>query len=142
MNKGQAEVVGLMVIVVILLVIGLIYLRFALIREESAYPDLRTNIQVNNLLRALVKLKIGNLTMSESLYDCYNGLNCEMLKNRINDILDIVLMPSEGFKFSLLAEEREIISFGNCNTGILGSFPFVKNGISLETRMVLCKKQL
>jgi len=139
MGKGQAEIVGLMVIVIILIVIGVIYLRFALIKEKSAYPEIRTNIEVNNLLRALVKLKIGNLTMSNALYECYRGADCYKVEDGVKDALSNVLKPEENFKFILLADDNEILVFGNCNKGLLASFPFVKHEAYLETRLTLCR---
>ena len=142
MDNGQAEVVGLMVIVIILIVIGVIYLRFASIKEISSYPELRTNIEVNNLLRALVKLKIENMTMSDVLYDCYRDTGCDYLRNNIEDVLESVLKLDEDYRFTLLADDVEVIGFGNCNKGLLGSFPFVKHEVYLETRLTLCRKQL
>ena len=142
MDKGQAEVVGLMVIVIILIVIGVIYLRFVFIKEKSAYPEIRTNIEVNNLLRALVKLKIGNLTMVDALYNCYRNTECNIIENEIKNILTSILRPNEDYKFILLADDNEILAFGNCNKGLLGSFPFVKHEAYLESKLILCRKQL
>ena len=142
MVKGQAEIVGLAVIVIMLLVIGVIYVRFALIKERSQYGEIRTNIEVNNMLRALVKLKIANLTMSDALYDCYRQIGCDNLRDNIEDALSAVLKPDEDYKFILLADENTIISFGKCNKGLLRSFPFVKHEAYLETRLTLCQKQL
>ncbi|HLD02846.1 MAG TPA: hypothetical protein VJC07_04060 [Candidatus Nanoarchaeia archaeon] len=142
MKKGQTEAIGLMAIVVLILVIGVIFLKFSLGKTDLK-PDLRLNIENTNLLRAMMKTTINeDKQVSEALLDCnFDSAQCDPAKTGIKGILDSVLKKNETYKFTVTADNREIMSLGTCEgPGIVASHQLSKEGTFLEAKLKACNE--
>ena len=99
MKKGQLEMIGLMIIVIILVLGGLFYLRFALTPEEKKED---TSVQAYNLMNAVLNVYIcGNTSLRSAIVSCdlgesicdndcdFNG-DYSFFSNQLDDIVSKV----------------------------------------------------
>lgn len=141
MRKGQSEVMGLLVIVILFIVIGMIYLRFRLADTGSNYGDVRNSIEANNLLKAVMKLKIEGTDVNEMIWNCHEEADkCRILERELDNAFKSSLSERLDFGYVLKANEGEILRFGGCSLGMVGSFIAVREGVVFESRLTLCDK--
>lgn len=142
-KRGQTEVVGLLVIVILLVFIGLIYLRFALQKHDSSQGIVREGIKGSSLLSAVLNLDIGDGSLKKRISDCSSLQDtCEDLKRDFHDIFSSVLQPGEQYSLNLLSEdETTFFSDGTCDRGIVTTYRFVEEGELFEARLTLCRAQ-
>ncbi len=137
MKRGQTEVIGLVVIVFLLVMIGVIYLKFALSKGEKMLPEVRNSLEANNMLNALIKANIEDKRFIELVDECYRSEDCEGLEVKIMDILKDGLQ-GKRYEFIVEAENSNFIDMGDCDFGISASFPFTKGGIYYEASLKIC----
>ncbi len=139
-SRAQAEVLGLLVIVIILIFIGVIYLRFTLATEAAPYSSVRTSIEASNLLFALMDVNIGAFSIREDISSCTETPStCITLQNNIEDIFYSVLQEEENYRLKIITEdETVIIDMGDCTRGIVSTYPFTQEGVFYEAALTLC----
>ena len=140
-KRGQTEVLGLLAIVILLIFIGMIYLRFALQPEDNSQSIVRENIGGSHLLSALLHFDVGEGSMKKRFLDCfYDTGSCNDLKIDLEFILGSVLKPGENYLLTVLSEDETIFfSLGICERGIVTTYHFIEEGALFEARMTLCK---
>lgn len=159
-KKGQEEIVGFIVIVVLVVIIGLVLLGLNLGGEKKSTIE---STEASHLLDGLMeftsdcKIGISYRPVGELFEDCYSGMlcedgfeACEVLNKTLVGIFESGLRvgggrPLEGFEFVsnyvLDDSDEEIIRLieGNCTGKILGAsrvrpaFPG-----KIEVRLRLC----
>ena len=162
-NKGQQEMVGF-VLIVVLVVVGLMVF---LILSVSTAPEKSDSLEVGNLISSIMKITTECAIVFEPEYDdyenlfksCYNNKecknlgidSCEYLNSNLKDLMDN-LMEGENVisyyevNFSLKNDtgiERIFgINGGNCTGGIIsGSQRSLKSGSdNLVVRLTLCRE--
>ncbi len=140
MRKGQTEVAGLLVIVILLIVIGMIYLRFRLAAQED-YSDIRASVEAGNLLKAVMRYNVGDVVIVDLLQECFEDNDrCRMFERELQQALEASLQPQLTYQYTLVANNRELARIGACSKGMVGSFITIKEGIILESKLVLCSK--
>ena len=142
-SKGQSEVIGLLVIVMILVFLGVIYLGFSNFAQSSSYGSERESIEAENALKALMKVDLPeytNRTLEGLIVDCANAINqCEGLEVALTKAYRVILRPETAFSFFVSKEREEVYSLGNCDLGLFSSYVFVHNGVSYEAKLKLCE---
>lgn len=139
MRKGQTEIMGLLIIVILLLVIGVIYLRFRLADGGENYGDVRTSTEASNLLKAAMNLNVGSLDLQELIVACSQEAHqCTLLQRELEQVFRYSLQSGTDFRYVLMANDRELLRFGGCSFGIVGTFISVKEGVVFESRLTLC----
>lgn len=135
MKKAQVEIFGLLIIVILITVIAIFALRFTLYsREES---ERNTEVIANNLLNALLKTTICEKSLSDTIVDCYNGINycdSENCKTYIISELGFIIneldIKEEDYKFVVSISDDDFIKVGKCDEkkqDISLASPYVKN---------------
>ena len=141
--RGQSEVIGLLVIVIILVFLGLIYLGFSNIAQSVSYGDERTSIEAENALKALMKVNIEGYdekTLEDMIVDCGNDVNkCEILEMALEMAYSVILKPGTEFSFFVQREGEEVYAIGNCDLGLFSSYTIVENGVVYEAKLKLCE---
>ncbi len=141
--RGQSEVIGLLVIVIILVFLGLIYLGFSNIAQSVSYGDERTSIEAENALKALMKVNIEGYdgkTLEDMVVDCGNDFNkCEMLEMALKKAYNVILRPGTEFSFFVQRDEEEVFAIGSCDLGLFSSYTIVENGVVYEAKLKLCE---
>lgn len=140
MRKGQTEVAGLLVIVVLLLVVGVIFLRFRLFDSGQDFAEVRSSVEASRLLKAALRLKTDSLALHELLSQCYEEQQCEAFREELGKVIRANLLPQEDFTYFLEVDRVELLRFGGCTRGIVGSSFTVREGVLYESRLVLCRK--
>ncbi len=98
MKKGQTEMIGLVIVVVILVIGALFYVKNVL---EQQAPKKDAVVEVSyagNLLNSIVNVNVcdGKYSFSDGLTACYNGLNfcekeaCNYMKLETKAIMGLV----------------------------------------------------
>ena len=142
-KRGQTEIIGLMVIVILLIFLGVTYLSFVSFKEKSILPTLRTNIEADNALKAVMKVgieEVGWKTVEEMVVGCNGDVGeCEVLEDGLNEVFGEILTPREEFSFAFYADDVKIVEFGSCGLGVVASYSFIKDYVFYETKLKLCK---
>lgn len=131
MKKGQIEIIGLLVVVVLIVVGALLYVKFALLTtDDNSYQRMHSlSIDSNNLISGLLNIKVcdGNYKISEAVLAC--SVNepvcdqnaCEFLKEEIISIFSV--LEVENYSFYVLEGEEVFLSIGDCEYGVVtGSY--------------------
>ena len=140
MKKGQIETIGLLVIVVLLLVIGVVFLKFNVNDKHNLKADLRTNTQTTNLLRAVMKASLSDKSVSDAVVDCsFNSAQCASISDEIKKMLDVSVGKGKNYEFTASADNKQLISIGNCtDVGIVASYQISKDGAFVEAKLKTC----
>lgn len=138
--KGQTETVGLIVIVLLLLIVGVIFIRFSLLEKPEVYSDLRTNIQASNLLNAIMKADSERGKLKEVMAGCReNKEDCSYFENEIKKIVKNLFDAGTNFDFAGYGDGKEIIKIEGCKAGIYSSYPYTKDNVFYEAKLRICK---
>lgn len=130
-KRGQIEMIGL-VIVVILLVIGLLlYVKLSVFRQETPKEDITIqNAYVTNLMGAVFNIKIcesAPVKIEEGIVKCFNGNEqicgveaCSYVKNQINTIVSNIGFKSyKNYSVWITKGGQNQTISSSCKTGIL-----------------------
>ncbi len=132
MKKAQTEMIGIVMIIILLAVIGLVFLYFAL-KPDEGFEELRSNIQVNNLLIAMMKTNLNECdnsikdTIVEYNRNCVNNPNgkicgdkdCNYLKTEVKEIIK---KSFEKYEFKVIVDNQEKIKIGGCVGGLASNY--------------------
>ena len=128
MRKGQMEIVGLMVVVIIIIIGALFYLKFGILHKEQENTDLSIQQSYTiNWLNAISNVNICNNTISykDSLIECYNdgivcGENaCGYIKSESDNIIhSIGLKDYKNYSFWIQKGDDVKYLTYECKTGV------------------------
>ena len=139
--RGQSEVVGLLVIVIMLIFMGLVYLGFSNIADSSSLATERSSIEVENALKAVLRVNLpdyGDKTMEDLIVECGEGYGCNDLDAAAGAVFSSILKTGTNFEFSSYMEEDEIHATGLCDLGLASKYLFIKGGVVYEAKLKLC----
>lgn len=130
MSKGQIEMIGL-VIVVILLALGLLlYVKFGIFREDNSKQDsVVDNAYLTNLMGSIFNVKIcetNPVKIEEGIVSCFNDEQicgeeaCGYLKGQIKDIIGVVgVKKYKNYSIWVTKDSNNKTILNECKTGIL-----------------------
>ncbi|MBU2522820.1 MAG: hypothetical protein KKE23_00835 [Nanoarchaeota archaeon] len=84
-KKGQEEIVGFLLIVLIVIILGVIFLFMF-----NDKPIETQDSQVENLLISMIGTTIDGKTIGERIENCERGDGCDVLSNNLNNLTDMV----------------------------------------------------
>lgn len=141
LRRGQTEAVGLLVLVILLAFLGLLYLRLSMASQGGEYQDVRSNLQAQGLLRALLYLETGNERFEDMIIDCYyEKVQCQMVEERVKDIFSVALKDDQDYRLTLAGGDEMLVQAGGCRGGIVSSLPFTAEGVLYEGKLALCRR--
>ncbi len=140
MKKGQEEIVGFVVVVVLVAIVALVMLSFSLRTPQETYDSARLArfIGAVNEYSSNCSLTQDYATIGELYGACYQGVRCSdevdscvYLNNTLREIIAVSLQvgeerPLKGYTVHVryrentnASKEETILSFGtgNCSTG-------------------------
>jgi|TARA_Y100000310_G_scaffold110378_1_gene108766 hypothetical protein len=134
MRRAQADIIGLVVIVILFIIIAVVFLRLSTLQDTDSV--IRENIQVSNLLNAMMKLTpcktIQPLqSLSDIIDECdhqqqYCGEDCkDYIKTQIESTANNAL-DKETYSLSIIKNSNTFINVGSC----IGSTKFVDKAIT------------
>lgn len=153
MKKGQMEMVGLAVIVIILIIAFVLFLTLNRGQDTSSITS-RESLYANNLLNAIMLYSYYDESIFESLIKCDDYSNqvgrnddvrkyCDDIKNEIETrIMPLVLKNNQdyGINFDGECGRIENINEGICGDEYITASPYyirTKTG-TCEVRLKLC----
>ena len=86
--------VGLVIIVLILIVVGLLFLRFSLESKDNYTDKSMLSVKANNLINAIRLASVCNRHMYDAIIACCNGLEfcsrdaCQLASEEISKIIN------------------------------------------------------
>jgi hypothetical protein len=103
-NKGQEEMVGFALIVIIMAVILLVFLSFSL-REEG--PEAIESHEIDNFVLSILHYTIeDNVDINDLIRDCKFDENCDILERELNGILEEI----KGYNLKIIDNNEEIFN--------------------------------
>ncbi len=139
-NKGQTEIIGLIVIVILLILGGLIYLRLQTGNSRD-YGELRTNVKAANLLQAMTLITLEGKQLKDHLVICKQTGDCSILERELPKIIERSLQSNQDYLLVIMQGQDELLRLGNCTTGIASTFPVIRQGISFDMQLKICQKE-
>jgi len=145
MKKAQADMIGLVVIVILFIIIAIVFLRLSTLEDSESI--IKENIEVSNLLNAIMKLTpCNNIKPLDSLADvidnCNNQPYCgeSNCKDYIKKQVDNAASSSfdkESYSFTIIRNGAVFLNTGSC----VGNTKFVDTAImpKFTARLEVCK---
>jgi len=149
-KKGQMEIIGFLVIVVLLVFVGLIFFMISSQPEEDVVRELRESVEVSSLLNSLMKYKHCDTSsgkkFSEVVRSCY--LNSEdycgaVCEEYIKDVLEGVCESygCPGYFFEIKNGDEVFLEDGFCDGNVKTSeYNIVAGSEYLVFRLGICGK--
>ncbi len=150
MKKGQIEIMGLLIVVILIIMAAMFYVKFVVLAKKPVDQTSRQNIQATNLINAIMNLRVcdNTVTIKDSLILCGNKEpvcneqdSCKYIEDQLVPIIDLTL----DYKHSFYVKkgDEEIIKIDNCNnTGIASpAYTFSDKGTIIESYFMLCGKE-
>tara|TARA_Y100000310_G_scaffold1020_6_gene1474 strand:+ start:821 stop:1249 length:429 start_codon:yes stop_codon:yes gene_type:complete len=139
LKKGQGEIVGLLVIVLLLLFVGIIFLRFYIAQPSTSLSHSRQSIEASNALNALMKVSINGEPLTAHTDACNSDKNlCDGLQNEIEAILGYILKQGQKYSFTLSTGAKTLIEISQCTTGIVSTYSFIEANIFYDVTLKIC----
>ena len=141
-KKGQIEIVGLVVIIVLLAVLAIIFLWFyTRVGTDSLTSELRGAYQGTNMLLALMETTTTSGVLFEDLVEnCAQGV-CHELEQESKIILNLAFLKKK-FTFSIFkAKDTEavfILVENTCKNGLVSDSMLRKNGVNYKLVLKIC----
>ena len=140
MDKGQIDMVGITVVLLLIIIIGIVALRFSITKVENGDSTLNS-VKVNNLVNAIVKASSCESNLKEAMKNCcenkdFCGQNaCDFLEKEAKSIFDKT--TTNNYLLEIKNEDKSCFNLGNCAQGISASPYFVDE---LEINLKICEK--
>ena len=129
-KKGQIEIMGLMVVVILIIVGGLFYIKYGVLggKKEATDSSIEQAYSIG-LLNALLNVKVceeAQIRVGDGLVKCYEGGQeicsqeaCEYLKGQMKDIIGSVgLKNYKSYSFWIEKSGEPKNLFEDCKTGV------------------------
>jgi len=150
-KRAQMEIFGFLVIIILLVVVGVIYLNFAMTPSEDVLSEARTNIEVSNFLSSTMAYTpcSGN-SLEDAVKNCENNGQtcgqdaCALLENELllvlNEYNSVVWGGKyDGYSLNIELSEPILITEGDCSDTILAdSYKISTSSGLIQVYMQLC----
>ena len=142
MRRGQAEILGLVVVVLILVFALIFFVKFKGSDTDDESKLIRFNLRANSALNALMKVHTitpegARMQMKDFVEDCVSVFDpatdspaslpngCNEVKDDLGFQLDIIFSDSKDYQLVVSKDHDDIFSLGNgCKSSISAS-PFI-----------------
>ncbi len=134
-KKGQVETLGLVVIIILILFLGLIFLRYSG-NNDDPIDDKFLSLKANNFLSAIKQLSIGNYNFEYYVSDC-----CVGNPNSCNKVNEAVLSSKEyleedaDFKLTCFSGVVYDFNMGNCDFYVNSETFVLSSGDKISLRI-------
>lgn len=139
MRKGQIEIMGLVIIVILLVMTAIFALTF-IIKPKQTNDDI-LKLKANSLRSSILKTELcSHVSVKDEIENCIDGFNecieCSSLHLEIEKIIKGSL-ENERYSFTVLSNNGEFIKIGNCLNGITSVDQSLKNG---KASVMVCRR--
>jgi len=146
MKKGQVEIMGLLVVVVLIIIGGVFYLKYCSTQKPDTQIEVNIRqIQTINAVKALMNLRVCDREMKEAILLCADDMQlceqdaCEYLDEFVKGVYDRVL--EDEYLFVIKERESELLKIGGCDYGVSsGPYLIQEEGRYFEVNLKICYK--
>ncbi|MBI2508231.1 hypothetical protein HYV89_04735 [Candidatus Woesearchaeota archaeon] len=128
MKRGQAEIIGL-VIVVLLLVFALIFfVKIKGFEDDNESRLIRSNLRANSALNALMKVHIENdkKQMKDLVDDCITASkDCDSVERKLREALLYAFEDNINYNLTVYRGDVADISLGRTCKSSINASPFI-----------------
>ena len=142
MKKGQVEIMGLVIVVILLVFISIFALGFIIKPRENNIDDV-LKLKANSLRSSLLKTTLcGNVNVQDEIENCIDNyhecLDCNVLKDEISKMIERSIEPGENYNLVIsIDEQTTFISINNCSESINSVSQTLRNG---KVEIGLCRR--
>lgn len=157
LKKGQTEIVGLLIVVILLVIGGLFYVKFVVLKPESKGADEIVQVQAYNLMNSILNIKLcnNNVTVRDAIKACKFGNMlcgqdaCSYLENELKSIIS-VSTPKDYLDYEFKAGKPDghecvepffEIETSSCRYGVT-SPRYINVEANYCTMLKLCRKNI
>ena len=138
MKKGQIEIMGLVIIVILLVFIAIFALSFIIKPEQENENVLK--LKANALRSSLLKTNLcRDITVKDEIENCVDGYNecieCSDLRQDIEKMIKSSL-DNEKYNFFVSNDKGSFINIGNCVDGVTAVSQNLRNS---KVDVALCR---
>ena len=146
-NKGQVEMIGLVIVVILIVFGALFYVKFLMITEVNEGDRLSPidSIKANNLMGAVANLQVcgGNYTIGEmiSMVGTGNGCGDKSAEEYLQEFIPPVFEELEigNYRFWVMENQQEVFGIGECVYGLeSGSYVLIVDNRYFKTHLKFC----
>lgn len=139
MKKGQTEIVGLVIIVILIVFIAIFSLTFILKSEQQDDDILK--LKANALRSSLLKTNVcGSVTVKDEIENCiddyYECIDCGNLQSEIVKIISGSL-ENEEYNFNVFSDGESFMRIGSCVDNVTAVNQNIRNGV---VEVTLCRQ--
>ena len=141
MKRGQAEIIGLVVVVLLLVFALIFFIKVKTSGDENESQLIRSNLRANSALNALMKVHIENddekRQMKDLIEECIlNSDECNNAKIKLEDHLDSVFSDEKEYHLVVSEGGTDLFSIGKgCKSSISASPFIVRNGGKVDLKV-------
>ena len=144
MRRGQAEIIGLVVIVLLLVFALIFFVKFKSSDDENEGKLIRSNLRANSALNALMKVHIENdakkRQMKDLIEECVSMfVGCDDAVNNLTYYLndnDNGIFNNEKYRLIVSEGDKDLISLGKTCRNSISASPFIlRNGGKIELKL-------
>lgn len=142
MKKGQAELLGLVMIVILLIFALLFFVKIK--QDDQTSVTLRSSFRANNLLNAIMNVNLDDSSKQELkqlLKNCADRpIDCSTVKSYLEDIFEKTLLSNEKYEFDIRKGEGNspalhVNKRGDCEEGVTASPVFLPNDYVFQLKL-------
>jgi flagellin-like protein len=147
MRKGQIEIIGLLIVVVLIVIGALFYVKFALLTPDDDFQKLHSDsIDSNNLINAILNVKVceNTIKIKDGIVACANNEvicdqdACGLVEEGINTIFETI--GDKKRSFVVLEGEKVFLELGECEYGVAsGKYPIRGDYSSYDVQLRVCE---
>lgn len=140
MKKGQIEVMGLVIIVILLVLIAIFALTF-IIKPKQENEDI-LKVKANALRSSLLKTSLcGDVTVKDEIENCIDGYNecieCSGLRQEIVNMMQSSLENNEKYNFIVYKDDgNNFMNINNCVNNVTAVSQNLRNG---NVNLMVCR---
>jgi len=147
--KGQQEIVGLMIIIIILVFAVLFF--FTLSFKTPSLPTVKEVTKATSILNIISKVNLcDQVTLEEAIKSCiqYRGAGlscnknpCDLIKEETEKMLKQLLRPKESFNMTITTKDKDYLWFGNCKGDTIATSRKIPlESTIIDVKLFICKE--
>jgi hypothetical protein len=148
-RRGQVEIIGLMIVVILIIVGGLIYVKFLMVNDanEGGLERHEDSIRANNLMGAIANIRVCNDEYSiGEMYALIGGgevCDAKSAENYLSEEIPLIIEATgvKNYRFWVLEGTLVIFDTKGCEYGAKsGSYVLIVDGRQFQTHLRFCSE--
>ena len=133
-RKGQVEIMGLVVIVLLIVFLGLLFLKYT--QPGLEVEDVFLSTKANNFLSAIKIISVGNSNFESIAVECCEGNpgSCDSVNTVVLNSLEY-LDEVANFNLECISYGTDVFVDGNCDFGVTSETIILSSGDRISVKL-------